>query len=43
MREKRNEYPFLVGKPEGKNNFEDRDTDGRITFKYELKKLDKTG
>jgi len=34
MGERRGVYRVLVGKPEGKNNLEDRGVDGTIIFRW---------
>jgi hypothetical protein len=36
MRETRNAYRILEGKPEGKNHWEDQDVDGWTILKYIL-------
>jgi hypothetical protein len=38
MGEKRNAYRVLVGRPEGKNHWEDLDVGGRIILKWILQK-----
>jgi hypothetical protein len=40
QREKRYTYGVLVGKPEGKNRLEDKDTDGKIILNWIFKKED---
>jgi hypothetical protein len=36
MRERRNAYRVLVGKPEGKNSLEDLGVDGTVILKWNL-------
>jgi hypothetical protein len=36
--EKRNAYRILVGKPEGKNHYEDQDVDGWTILKWILER-----
>jgi hypothetical protein len=38
IREKRNAYRLLVGKPEGSNHWEDQDVDGRIILELILER-----
>jgi hypothetical protein len=40
MKEKRDEYKFLVGKPEVKSPLEDRDVDARIILNMILNERD---
>jgi hypothetical protein len=40
MRERRDEYRVLVGKPEGRNHLEDPGVDWRIILKWILEKWD---
>jgi hypothetical protein len=40
MGEKRNAYRLLVGKPEGKNNYEDQDVGGWIILGWILERWD---
>jgi len=39
-RDRRGAYRVLVGKPEGKNNFEDLGVDGNIILKWIFRKWD---
>jgi hypothetical protein len=40
MGERRGAYRALVGKPEGRNNFEDPGVDGRIILKWIFERFD---
>jgi hypothetical protein len=40
MEEKRNAYRILVGKPEGKDHWEDQDVDGWTLLKWILERSD---
>jgi hypothetical protein len=40
MRNSRCAYKFLLGKPEGRNNLEDSDVDGRVILKWILEEWD---
>jgi hypothetical protein len=40
MRARKGVYSVSVGRPEGKNHWEDRDVDGRIILKWILEKWD---
>jgi hypothetical protein len=40
MGEKRNAYRLLVGKPEGKSHYEDKDVDGLIILGWILERWD---
>jgi hypothetical protein len=39
MGERRGKYRALVGKPEGRNHFEDPGVDGRIILKWSFERL----